>query len=55
MAFEDILGKGEYAGNQQFLFYPQYFITYQREISLFVSANVFQFGHGLHYHCVVQL
>ena len=34
-ALENTVGKGENAGNQHFLLLPQYFLLYQREISLF--------------------
>ena len=49
MAFENIVGKGENAGNQHFLLFPQYFQPYQREKSSFkkihfVVCKSFQFG-----------
>ena len=33
--FEKIVGKGEKAGNQQFVIFPQYFQPYQRKIQPF--------------------
>ena len=35
-AFENIVGKGEIAGNEQFLLYPQCFLLYQIIVSPFV-------------------
>ena len=34
-AFENIVGKGENAGNQHFLLFPQYFTPIPNQISLF--------------------
>ena len=34
-AFENIMGKGENAGNQHFLLFPQCFLSYQRQKLLF--------------------
>ena len=31
-AFENILGKGENAGNQHFLFFPKYFLSFPKQI-----------------------
>ena len=45
--FENIVGKGENAGIQQFLLFPQYFLPYLRQKLLFTehenssSANAF--------------
>ena len=33
--FENIVGKGENAGNQHFLLFQQYFFRYQRQVRLF--------------------
>ena len=59
-ALENTVGKGENAGNQHFLLFPQCFLLYQREILMlatfnFLSANAFNlvkskillFGKGL--------
>ena len=35
-AFENIVGKGEMALNEQFLLFPQSFLLYQISVSLFV-------------------
>ena len=35
--FENIVGKGENAGDQHFLLFPQCFIPFQRQISIFES------------------
>ena len=46
-AFENIVGKGENAGNQHFLLFPQLFLPYQREKScqpLLSSAKCFRIG-----------
>ena len=46
-AFENIVGKGENAGNQHFLLFPQCFLTFPKQISSFElhfdlsSANAF--------------
>ena len=69
MAFENIVGKGENAGNQHFLLFPQCFLPYQREKSLFQttfilsSANAFNldqskivpFGKGLTFYLTEKL
>ena len=34
-AFENILGKGENAGNQHFLLFPKCFLTITKQISIF--------------------
>ena len=34
-AFENIIGKGENTGKHNFLLFPQYFLSYQRQKSLF--------------------
>ena len=34
-AFENIVGKGENAGNQHFLLSPQSFLPFQNKISIF--------------------
>ena len=43
MAFENIVGKGENAGNQHFLLFPKCFLTVQTQKSVptlnFLSAN----------------
>ena len=45
--FENILGKGENAGNQHFLFFQQCFLAFPKEISIILvtfilsSADVF--------------
>ena len=36
-AFENIMGKGENAGNQHFLFFPQCFLPFPTQISIFKS------------------
>ena len=36
-AFENIVGKEEMAGNEQFLFLPQYFLLIQVIVSLFLN------------------
>ena len=33
MSFENIVGKGENAGNQHFLHFPQYFLPYLKQKS----------------------
>ena len=33
--FENIVGKGENAGNQHFLFFPQCFLPFPKQISIF--------------------
>ena len=39
MPFENILGKGENAGNQHFLLFPQCFLPYQKtEINILVTS-----------------
>ena len=49
-AFENTVGKGENAGNQHFLLFPQYFLLYYRKKSLATfklsSANTSNFGHS---------
>ena len=35
VAFENIVGNGDNAGNQYFLLFPQYFVSCQREKSSF--------------------
>ena len=35
--FENIVGKGENAGNQHFLFFPQCFLHFSKQISIFQS------------------
>ena len=47
--FENIVEKGDNAGNQYFLLFPQYFQRYQRRIHFLVtmklsSANAFNLG-----------
>ena len=42
-AFENIVGKGENAGNQHFLLLPQCFLTFQNQILLFLFTFIFQF------------
>ena len=47
--FENIVGKGENAGNQHFLIFPQCFLPFQIWISIFkshyfVACKFFQFG-----------
>ena len=37
-AFENILGKGENAGNQHFLLLPQCFLPFQKQVLIFVSS-----------------
>ena len=46
--FENIMGKGENAGNQHFLLFPQYFLPYQKQNHyfrniLFVICKCFEF------------
>ena len=47
--FENIVGKGENAGNQHFLLFPQYFVPFPKQISFFsvffisLSANALNF------------
>ena len=50
-SFENIVGKGENAGNQHFLFFPQYFQPYpkkkKKKISIatfYVICKCFEFG-----------
>ena len=48
-AFENILEKGENAGNQHFLLFPQCFLFFQTRISIlsqdyFVVCKYFEFG-----------
>ena len=38
-AFENIVGKEEIAGNEQFLLFPQYFLLNQKFVSSFVNIN----------------
>ena len=38
--FQNIVGKGENAGNQHFLFFPQCFLLYQRQ-KLFIVLHLF--------------
>ena len=35
MAFENIVGKGENAGDQHFLLFPKYFLPYQKQFHYF--------------------
>ena len=43
---ENIVGKGENAGNQHFLLFPQCFLPFQKQISIFQSsANAFNLDH----------
>ena len=44
-AFENILVKGENAGNQHFLFFPQCFLTFLKQILIF----------GSHLFCLLQM
>ena len=49
MAFENIVEKGENAGNQHLLLFPQCFLPFPRQISIFshiyfVVCKCFQFG-----------
>ena len=44
-AFKNIVGKGENAGNQHFLFFPQCFLTFSKRISVF----------QLHLFCRLQM
>ena len=37
MSFENIVGKGENAGNQHFLLFPQCFLPATKQISIFQS------------------
>ena len=39
--FENIAGKGEIAGNQQYLLFQQLFLPFPNEITPFTSANAF--------------
>ena len=54
---ENIVGKGENAGNQHFLLFPQCFVLFQKQISVCESHVYYQmasigqvqissFGHG---------
>ena len=36
-AFENIVGKGEHAGNQHVLLFPQSFLPFSNQISIFES------------------
>ena len=57
-AFENIVEKGENAGNQHFVLFPQYSLSFQKQITNFMlsSANAFNldkseilsFGKELH-------
>ena len=50
--FENIVGKGENAGNQLFLLFPQYFLPFPKQISFFQSllflssSNAFVLGQS---------
>ena len=48
-AFENIVGKGENAGDRHFLLFPQSFLSGQREIviSVFLFVICTHFGHFL--------
>ena len=37
--FENIVGKGENAGNQHFLLFPQCFLSFPKQISIFGGAQ----------------
>ena len=39
-AFENIVGKGENAGNQHFLIFPQYFLPFSKQV-LICQSNLF--------------
>ena len=57
--FENTVGKGENTGNQHFLFFPQCFLPFQREISIFQShlfchLQVFSIWTRLKFCCLVK-
>ena len=45
--FETIEGKGENAGNQNFLLFPQYFQPYQRQKFIIVSSFILSSASAL--------
>ena len=45
--FESIVGKGENAGNQHFLLFPQCFLLFPRQISIFESHFVLSSANAL--------
>ena len=50
-ALENTAGKGENAGNQHFLLFPQCFILYQRKTSIFSFSNsVLYYIKGRNHH-----
>ena len=65
-AFENIVGKGEIAHNEQFLLFPQYFLLNQIIVSLlsfffdvislfaaeFEDPKISESGKGLNRHCL---
>ena len=56
---ENIVGKGENAGNQYFLFFPQCFLPFQKQISIFWSHSfwrlqMFPFWTSLKYCRLVK-
>ena len=40
-SFENIMGKGENAGNQHFLLFPQCFLPFPKQISTFALTFIF--------------
>ena len=58
-ALENILGKGENAGNQHFLLFPKWFLPFQKQISvfelhLFCGLQVFSIWTGLKFCRLVK-
>ena len=41
--YENVVGKGENAGNQHFLLFPQGFPPFPKQVSVLSSATVFNF------------
>ena len=59
MNFENIVRKGENAGNQHFLLFPQCFLTFPKEISFFQShlfcrLQIFSISTGLKFCRLVK-
>ena len=53
-AFENIVGKGENAGNQHFLLFPQCFLPFPNQISIF-HPHLFCCLHMLSFGAVEKL
>ena len=51
-SFENIVGKGENAGNQHFLLFPTMFYSYQRKMASFVwKINAFNMDMSIFLLC----